>query len=155
MTVVEWLTHETQKVLCKDTGNSYFTDRAAMAWGIAESYAVCKRSPQWMNDSQLAELRFARDCALYNYLKLSKLAREDNSVLYPIRPKIHVYDECIHECLVSSENPAALWTFQDEDNMRVMVNIAASCHGSTLEETSLEKWVLQFFASAEECSGSE
>ena len=74
------------------------------------------------------------------------MSLEEESPLYPLRPKMHVFHECLHEALVARENPASSWTFQDEDNTRVMVDVAKSCHGSTLESQSLEKWVMQFFS---------
>ena len=146
MVVLRWLEAETRRVLARHPGNTYFRDRATMVWGLCEVYRICKRAPQWMSEEQLEELKYARAATLTCFVKLSKMAAEDGSTLYPRRPKMHVFDECIQIALETTENPTSSWTFQDEDNMRVMVGIAESCHGLTMESSSLEKWLVQFFA---------
>ena len=98
-----------------------------------------------MLEDDLASLKVARDTALCLFRKLSAMAADEGTQLYPCRPKMHVFDECHHIAQESGLNPAADWTFQDEDNMRIMILIAQSCHGSTLEPNSLEKWCVQFF----------
>ena len=147
--VILWLEVEARKIHDRFPDNTYFRDRAAMLWGLAEFYRVCKRSGQWMSEQELADLQVARDSALFLFRKLSGVADEEGTPLYPFRPKLHIVDECNRIAQATGENPTSTWTFSDEDNMRVMTLIAQSCHGATLEYSCLEKWVLQFFSGAE------
>ena len=144
--VVEWLESVTHRVNVAHPCHSYYRDRATMVWGLAEFYRILRRSGRWLTTAQLGELKTARDATLVMFKKLADMAADESSRLYPCRPKMHVFDECHRIAQETGENPAALWTFQDEDNMRVLINIAQSCHGSTLEAHTLEKWCMQFFA---------
>ena len=143
--VCEWLADECKAAFERHPSNSYFRDRAAMMWGLSEFYRILRQSNRWMLEDDLASLKVARDTALCLFRKLSAMAADEGTQLYPCRPKMHVFDECHHIAQESGLNPAADWTFQDEDNMRIMILIAQSCHGSTLEPNSLEKWCVQFF----------
>jgi hypothetical protein len=91
-------------------------------------------------------LKVCRGATLFCFLKLSKLPKAVGTFLYPCRPKMHVFDEVHYITAATGENPTGTWTFQDEDNMRILVNIAQGCHGSTLEASVLEKSTTQFFA---------
>ncbi len=146
MVVVEWLEEEARLVSEAHPRHSYYRDRAACVWGLAEFYRVCRRSRQWMSEAELADLKTARDATLRMFRKLAGMASEDGSPLYPCRPKLHVFDHCHFLAQQSGENPASCWTFQDEDNMRILIDIAESCHGLSLEQYTLEKWCMQFFA---------
>ncbi len=148
--VIEWLEHETRKVAEQWPDNSYFRDRATMVWGLANFYRVLRRSGKWMAEDELADLKLARDATLFCFRRLSGIAMEEGSHLYPCRPKMHVFDECHRLAQTTGENPASTWTFQDEDNMRLLVDIAQSCHGATFELATLEKWCCQFFAEEDE-----
>ena len=143
--ITRWLAAVAEREAERWSSNSYFADRAATMWGLANFFEVCKRSPRWMTERQLAELKVCRDATLLAFRRLSEIALEEGSSLWPIRPKMHCFDECHHMAQKSGENPTALWTFQDEDNMRVLTLVAASCHGGTLEASSLEKWLMNFF----------
>ena len=145
LTVSAWLAVKTREVSLRWPGHSYFRDRAAMCWGLVEFYDICKRAGPWMNEAELADLKVARDTTLVCFRRLAGMAKEDGSGLYPIRPKVHIFDECHHIAQTTGENPTSGWTFSDEDNMRVLTMIASSCHGMSVEQSSLEKWIMQFF----------
>jgi hypothetical protein len=148
--VCEWLVDCTRAVAQRWPDNSYFRDRASLCWALSEVFNVLRRADHWMSEQHLQELQFARDTCMRMFTKLSAMASESDLPVYPLRPKMHVFDEACRIAQVTGENPASCWTFQDEDNMRVMCDIATSCHGQTVETSSLEKWVMNFFASEDD-----
>jgi hypothetical protein len=143
--VMEWFEFESRRVSLAWLGHSYFRDRAAMVWGLAEFYRILRRSSKWLSDDELRDLKYARDTVLHVFHRFSAMALEDGVALYPVRPKLHAFDECARRAQVTRMSPAWTWTFQDEDNMDVLIKIAVSCHGSTLEATTLRTWCMQFF----------
>ena len=144
--VTEWLESECRKMSERWPSNSYFRDRATMVWGLAEFFRVLRRSPMWMSEEELEDLQVARDAACFLFRKLAGIALEEGAPLYPCRPKLHMLDEAHRLAQTTGENPTSFWTFQDEDSMRILVDIAKSCHGSTVESSTLHKWLMQFFA---------
>eukprot|EP00969_Alexandrium_andersonii_P154944 6850022-Alexandrium_andersonii.AAC.1 len=67
------------------------------------------------------------------------MAAEDGLPLYGLLPKHHMLDRAEKLAFESGLNPSSFWTFQDEDNMHVMMGIAMGCHGATVERAALEK----------------
>ena len=124
-------------------------DRALMLWGLSAFFKIIRESLKhgiWMSSSELRELRLARITFFGFYFKLHMLAEEDERPLYGFQPKLHMIDHAERIAQSLRLNPASYWTFQDEDNMHVMMKVSVHCHGSTLEKATLEKWLLQFYS---------
>ena len=142
--VGEWLS-EICTTQANQTGNEYHTTRASMLWGLATFYAVVRNSGFFMSDPELRLLREARDTYFATYKQLRLQSEEANRSLYGIIPKHHVVSEAELLMQRTKINGASMWTFQDEDNMGVTMQIAGKAHGLFVGKNTLEKWCLVHF----------
>lgn len=125
--------------------NPHERDRAAMLWGFAHFHHLLRTCGMWMTDSELHELRRARDAMLQCYHSLSANAAIFNQSRYPIKPKHHMLSHAEHNAQLTRLNPGSHWCFAEEDNMGIMMRICASVHNSTMGTRALERWCMQFF----------
>ena len=64
---------------------------------------------------------------------------------WKMTPKLHLIQElCLFYCQVWG-NPSYYWTYCDEDLVKLMVEIATSCHPLTMAATALVKWLVLCF----------
>jgi len=147
--VVDWLANVCSQQAAAAQHIEYFMDRAMMLWGLSAFFKIIRESLKhgiWMSSAELRELRLARNAFFGFYYKLHMLAEEDERPLYGFQPKHHMIDHAERIAQSLRLNPASCWTFQDEDNMHVMMKASITCRGSILEKAALEKWLLQFYS---------
>ena len=99
----------------------------------------------WLSESQLRDLRITRDAMLYGYTRMSSLQMPHGS-LFPIKPKLHALVHIELHAQKTKMNPRSLWTFQEEDDMRIMMGICSKVHNNAMESSALKRWCMQFFA---------
>ena len=92
---------------------------------------------------ELRLLREARHAFLRNYPQLRALNAEIGRPLYPLTPKFHLLAHAESLAQKSTLNPKLFWTFQGEDQMRVLQRIALSTHSSVISCTTIDKWIMQ------------
>jgi len=143
--VSEWLSDVCMQQHRANPTNSYIATRALTMWGFAEFYRILRESGDWFTEAQLEQLQVARNSMLFGYASMNACSVEGDKSLWTSRPKLHMLDHAIRRAQHSKRNPARQWTFQEEDNMGLMVKICAKCSATTLEARSVERWLLQFF----------
>ena len=83
-------------------------------------------------------------CALYGQLAREAFDRKEK--MWKMTPTFHLF---LHLCEWQIPdlrlNPRSYWTYADENLVGSLVEVAESCHVSTLAATSMTKWVLLFF----------
>ena len=116
-----------------------------MLWGYARWHELLRKAGRWMSDSDLQELRSARDAMLGLNLRLSRLAWQRGKALYPMKPKHHMLSHAEKAAQETKLNPGSHWAFAEEDNMGLITRICAACHNDTMHTRALQRWCLQFF----------
>ena len=79
-----------------------------------------------------------RMCGIYAQLSAESLAHGQRR--WKMTPKVHLV---LHSCdwqAPSVGNPKHFWTYADEDLVGTMIEVAQSCHASTMAATALLKW---------------
>ena len=65
--------------------------------------------------------------------------------MWKMTPKLHMFEHLTElQCLIWG-NPRFWWTYSDEDLVGYMVEVAESCHPSTLALSILFKWLHLIF----------
>ena len=83
------------------------------------------------------------------YSKLSTLHFGLHNRLWKMTPKLHLWEHlCAHQVLVFG-NPRCCWCYADEDLVGQMVDIAETCHPTTMAMTVLFKWLTLYFSGEE------
>ena len=145
MHVVDWLAVEAARASAT-SGTEYSALRATMIWSLSSFNRIirCSSFP-FMKPSELSALRRSRDGFFLTYHELRLLASEQLLPWYPVTPKFHMMSHCEDVCQKTGLSPRLLWTFSDEDCMGLLQKIAQSSHNNTIDETALQKWVIQWF----------
>lgn len=81
----------------------------------------------------------------FMYQRLYTEAYNAGVKAWKMTPKLHLIQELLlYQCLEWG-NPLYYWCYGDEDLVGSMVEIAQSCHMSTVVVTSLVKWLILSF----------
>ena len=75
------------------------------------------------------------------YSALSEEAVSQKQQLWKLTPKFHLLMHLL-EWQACEFNPAAVWTYSDEDIMGLIQEVGTSCHINTMEPTVLSKWLV-------------
>jgi len=89
-----------------------------------------------------------RMCGLF--AQLSSEALQANRKTWKMTPKVHLL---LHLCewqAPDQGNPRFCWTYSDEDLVGTMVEVAQSCHASTMAATAMVKWLVFAFEQSPE-----
>ena len=82
------------------------------------------------------------------YCALARRASEARVKLWKLSPKLHMF---MHLCISLSDvagcyiNPRHFWTYADEDLVGQLIEVAESCHATTVAVSALFKWCLLIF----------
>ena len=82
-------------------------------------------------------------CGLY--AQLAQLSFQDGKKGWKVTPKVHLM---LHLCewqAPSVGNPRFFWVYSDEDFVGSMIEVAQSCHSSTMAPTAMVKWLAMAF----------
>ena len=88
-------------------------------------------------------LEFARQ-----YAVLAKRAFDSGFKLWKMSPKLHMF---MHLCIIVSTphgifiNPRFYWCYADEDLVGQLIEVAETCHASTVAVSALFKWLVLAF----------
>ncbi len=81
---------------------------------------------------------------------MSKAALDAGIKAWKMVPKFHLFQHLGEVQEQRFGNPSQWWVYADEDYVGDSIEIAKSCHPSTLAETSIFKFVLFHFTDVEE-----
>ena len=84
-----------------------------------------------------------RMCNMYAQLATEALAAGQKR--WKLTPKVHLM---LHLCIdqaPSAGNPIFVWVYADEDLVGSMIEVAESCHASTMAPTAMVKWSIMAF----------
>ena len=132
---------------------THFGDGAHPVWGehdrlaqalcqmLVEFYSILASESQFLTDAttrRLPEfsLMFTSLC-----VKLASVAHHKGVRIWKLTPKLHLLTHMIEEQMVYWGNARFWWTYQDEDLIGRLINIADRLHPSTLGVSVLCKWV--------------
>ena len=60
-------------------------------------------------------------------------------------PKVHLMLHLCEDQAPSVGNPKFYWVYADEDLVGSMIEVAESCHASTMAATAMVKWSIMAF----------
>ena len=60
-------------------------------------------------------------------------------------PKHHLFQHLCEDQALAYGNPAFYWTYADEDLVGLLIEVAHSCHPSTMATVGLFKWRILAF----------
>ena len=114
---------------------------------LCRFYQILESEGQFLTASAKEELPGLgrRLGELYCRLAQDALARKVR--MWKVSPKLHLF---IHLCewqAIELGNPTFYWVYSDEDLVGQMIEVAQTCHPTTVNATALYKWALLAFES--------
>ena len=116
--------------------------RANVLFGITQSVTVCKQAGLFLSDLEARELERCPQTSLYCLSGLSHEAKRSMSLLWPMKPKMHMYDHALRRAQRDREHSLTRWCFADQDFVGTMAKVARSCHDKTREVKTIHKYLL-------------
>jgi hypothetical protein len=126
-----------------NSGSDHDKKRLACCDLLQRFYCILSEEGEFLTPSAKREIRVVGNRFFQIYIQLASEALASNITMWKLSPKFHLF---IHICELSHINPRWTWCYADEDLMKHMKHIAASCHPSTVDHMCLCKWLVSAFA---------
>ena len=122
--------------------------RVAVCNLLCRFYWLLEAEGQFMSQEAKDELpRVGRIfCQLYTSLSAEAFAA--NAKRWKMSPKVHLFQHLTEHQAVELGNPKFYWVYCDEDLVGQMIEVAQTCHPTTVCTTAMFKWMLLAFDDA-------
>ena len=108
-------------------------------------YELMQSSGRFFSDAVKAKIVIIGNQMPQMYMRLYSEAFNMGIKAWKMTPKLHLIQELLlYQCLEWG-NPLYYWCYADESLVGDMIEIAHSCHMSTLTVTALVKWLVLAF----------
>ena len=108
-------------------------------------YTLFTQASRFFSRDQLARLVQIGYQLPSFYQRLYAEAALHGERMWKLTPKLHLVQELLIYTCAQWGNPVYYWCYSDEDLVGLMIEIAKSCHVSTLAATALVKWLILCF----------
>ena len=112
---------------------------------LVEFYEIIGLESQFLTDEARARVPQLGRELLMLYAQLAAEARANNRKLWKFSPKHHAFGHLCEDQAPHYGNPRWYWCYMDEDLVGKLIEVAHSCHPSTMATTSLFKYGLFVF----------
>ena len=126
-------------------GTLHDVRRQAVIDSLVDFYTIIEHGSRQISDKGLQRLPACCQQLCTAYAFLASEAEQAQEPAWKEKPKMHLFQ---HLCLYQAHqfgNPRYYWTYPDEDMVGQMVEVAKSCHPSTMAKTALYKWLVMVF----------
>ena len=130
---------------CLELARQYLSRRVvAIVQLLCEFYTIIDSQGLFLDEAakdRLPKLGRAL-CGLYAQEATAALVAGERK--FKLTPKVHFL---LHLCELAPVvgNPRYYWTYSDEDLVGSMIEVASSCHWSTMAPTAMVKWLVMAF----------
>lgn len=114
-----------------------------LAWALNESYHICEASPRFMNNETATSYHGVVELALRCYRDLSRRALAQGKLLYPMRPKLHLWCELAAGVRADHANPRFFHVFADEDFLRVVLKAARATPRASMAAATVRRYIVR------------
>ena len=128
-----------------DSNSTHDRMRTAVCQLLVEFYNILNTEGAFLSQDGKKRLSQCSVSLCKLYAKLSRASEESHVKSWKAQPKLHLFlHACQHQAPVYG-NPRCCWTYSDEDLVGQMIEVARTCHPSTMSATALFKWVQLMF----------
>jgi len=128
-----------------NSGSLHDQRRLAIAKLLCKFYEIIAAEGMFLSRKAKSEIKTIGADLVVLYNALSTEAAEQEKKGWKFAPKFHLF---VHLCEIQAQylgNPRFFWTYADEDLVGHLVEVAESCHPSTVAETAMFKHLLLHF----------
>ena len=146
--VTAWLADVTSKEAAAAAPGSHKSVRARCCMGFWQIYGICLKAENvnWLNDSEVEEIKMAGRCALFgiNHLAVEAMPRKTPKARYACRPKLHMLWHIIDTAVSTKRNLLSSWTMSSESSMGIYAKLAEASNPSHIG-LGVRRWLVSFF----------
>ena len=117
-----------------------------MIESLVTFYRLVQQGSRHIAPSDLGQLPNLCQTLCCAYAHLAHEAIQSGTQAWKLKPKMHLFQHLCHTQAHEFGNPRFYWTYADEDMVGQMIEVARSCHPSTLAKTALYKYLVMVFA---------
>ena len=128
-----------------DSGTQHDRKKIAVAQLLVRVYEIMASAGQFLSPGELADFEKVGRGMVALYSDLYAEAATNGRTLWKFPPKAHLIDHMVTYQSREWGNPSYFWCYADEDLVGMSIEIAKSCHQSTMAATALVKWLVVAF----------
>ena len=129
-----------------NSGSEHDRHRQSVIESLVTFYRLVQQGSRHIAPSDLGQLPNLCQTLCCAYAHLAHEAIQSGTQAWKLKPKMHLFQHLCHTQAHEFGNPRFYWTYADEDMVGQMIEVARSCHPSTLAKTALYKYLVMVFA---------
>lgn len=115
----------------------------ALIWSLNQSFHISEAAPRFFSQGEANDYAAAIEQAVHCYKALAVQAHADEEMLYPLRPKIHIWQEVAAVARRDLANPRFYHCFSDEDYLRLVLRAARASPRGAMAAAVVRRWLLR------------
>ena len=125
-------------------GSEHSSRRLAVAQLLDRFYVILKSNGMFLPSDAINEIASIGKNLVILYNALSTESAANQVKTWKFTPKFHLW---IHLCEIQAAlfNPRCFWTYSDEDLVGQIIEVAQTCHPSSVAATAIYKYLLIHF----------
>lgn len=128
-----------------NSGSLHDQQRQLTIDSLVEFYKLIQEGSRAISADALKRLPKCCQQLCINFAHLASEALLAAEPAWKLKPKMHLFQHLCHYQAQQFGNPRFFLTYPDEDMVGQMIDVAKSCHPSTLAKTALYKWLVSAF----------
>jgi hypothetical protein len=139
--LVNWLASEARKTPQPVNNDGWMMTELVIT--MNEMFHLSESSPRFLQQHEAAQYYGLVEKGLALYKQLAVNAFRRRVLHFPLRPKLHEWQELGEQVLRDRTNPRFHHCFADEDYLRVVLRAARACPRAAMAGAVLRRWVLK------------
>ena len=139
--IINWLDSESRRAPQPVSNDGWMMTELVTT--MNEMFHLSESSPMFFQQHEAAQYHglVEKGLALYKQLAVNSFRRR--VLHFPLRPKLHEWQELGEQVLRDRTNPRFNHCFADEDYLRVVLRAARACPRAAMAGAVLRRWVLK------------
>ena len=139
--LINWLDDEVRKAPGPVSFQGWLTIRLIAV--MNESFHLSEGAGRFFTPGDASSYQSCVEEGLALYKQLARLAYNRRVLHFPLRPKLHEWQELGAQVARDRANPRFYHCFADEDYLRVVLRAARACPRHSMAGATLRRWVLR------------
>lgn len=114
-----------------------------LQWQVNESIHLLEASGRFLTQREADRYHELVDSAVRVYCALAHRHLQEESLRYPLRPKLHLWLECARLCRRDRYNPRFFHCFADESHLRLLLSAARASPRATMGLATSRRYLLR------------
>ncbi|CAL1166454.1 unnamed protein product [Cladocopium goreaui] len=142
--VVAWLCEETISMANRNLHDQWLPLMASLVYYASEWHRKSELYPRYLSEHQAQDLLYTCDECLTAYAILSNMAVGLDQLFFPVRPKLHAWQELAFQQVQDCYNHRFFHGFKPEGFIGRMTTLCSSGNNSNVDFIALRRFYLAY-----------